>query len=274
MAPTTPLGRALVTGASSGIGAVFADRLASNGYDLVLVARRLDRLEALAARLQRDFGRRVDVIAVDLTDASGLAEVERRIAGDESLSLLVNNAGFSGYHPFATLEPGIIDKLIDIHIRAMTRLARAALPAMVRRGAGGIINMASLLALSGTLPPKPLPHRAVYAGAKSYLLTFTQALAGELVGTGVKVQVCLPGVVDTEFHIVNQFDTSQVVAKKISPQDVVTASLAALARGEVVCVPALADGTMLDGLADVQRTVLRAGAMQSSTLAERYRQPS
>lgn len=274
MAPPTPLGRALVTGASSGIGAVFADRLASNGYDLVLVARRLDRLEALAARLQRDFGRRVDVIAVDLTDASGLAEVERRIAGDESLSLLVNNAGFSGYHPFATLEPGIIDKLIDIHIRAMTRLARAALPAMVRRGAGGIINMASLLALSGTLPPKPLPHRAVYAGAKSYLLTFTQALAGELVGTGVKVQVCLPGVVDTEFHIVNQFDTSQVVAKKISPQDVVTASLAALARGEVVCVPALADGTMLDGLADVQRTVLRAGAMQSSTLAERYRQPS
>jgi hypothetical protein len=206
--------RALVTGASAGIGMAFAERLARDRHDLILVARRRERLEQLATRLRHDFGVHAELIGADLTDPGGLAEVEARVAGDESLALLVNNAGFGGYNPFASIEPSIIDDLVDIHIRAVTRLTRAALPGMVRRGAGGIINIASLLALSATLPPNPLPHRAVYAGAKAYMVAFTQALAGELKATGVRVQVCLPGMVHTEFHTVQDFDTNQIAMKK------------------------------------------------------------
>jgi uncharacterized protein len=264
--------RALVTGASAGIGEVFAGRLAREGYDLILVARRRERLEGLAQRLRRDFGVQAEVIGADLTDAVDLAKIEARVANDQSLALLVNNAGFGGYNPFVSIEPDIIDDLIDIHIRAVTRLTRAALPGMVRRGAGAVINVASLLALSGTLPPNPLPYRAVYAGSKAFLVAFTQALAGELSATGVRVQVCLPGLVQTEFHTVQEFDTSHIASKKMTPDDVVTAALSGLAQGEVVCVPALADPALLDRLAESQRAVLKAGAMQNVVLAERYRQ--
>jgi uncharacterized protein len=259
---------ALVTGASAGIGKVFAERLAHTGHNLVLVARRRDRLDALAQRLRREAGGMVEVIVADLTDMGAIADVESRIAGDQSMALVVNNAGFGGYKPFASIEPKTIDGLIDIHIRAVTRLTRAALPGMIERGAGGIINVASLLALSGTLPPDPLPHRATYAGAKAYLVAFTQALAGELSGTGVRVMVCLPGRVTTEFHTSQGIDISKL-PPMMSPEDVVTASLAGLAQGETMCVPALADAALLDQIAQAQVTVLRA-SMQPA-LAERYR---
>jgi uncharacterized protein len=264
--------RALVTGASSGIGAVFAERLACDGHDLILVARRRERLETLAERVRRDFGVHAEVMDADLTDASDVAEVEARVAQDELLTLLINNAGFGGYNPFVSVEPKIIDDLISVHVRAVSRLTRAALPGMVRRGSGGIINIASMLALSGTLPPNPLPYRAVYAGAKAYLVAFTQALAGELNATGVRVQVCLPGMVDTEYHAVQKFDTSQIGPKKMTPHDVVTASLSGLALGEVMCVPALADTALLDRLTEAQRAAFKAGALSGVALAERYRQ--
>jgi hypothetical protein len=249
---------------------VFAERLAAAGHDLLLVARRRDRLEALAERLRRDTGARAEVIGADLTDRSALAELEARLAEDDTLSLLVNNAGFGGYRPFASLDPRTLDELIDIHMRAVARLTRAALPGMIRRRAGGIINVASLLALSGTLPPDPLPHRATYAAAKSFMLTFTQALAGELKDTGVRVQVCLPGRVDTEFHTLQGIDTSKL-PPMMSPEDVVSGALAGLAQGEVVCVPALADAALLDRLADAQLAVFRAAVLPTPVLAQRYR---
>ncbi len=263
--------RALITGASSGIGAVFAERLARDGFDLVLVARRRQRLEDLAQRLTDECDVDAEVIDADLTDVSDLDALEAQVAEDGTLTLLINNAGFGGYNPFVSLVPDVIDDLIDIHIRTVTRLTRAALPGMVDRGAGAVINIASMLAFSGTLPPNPLPHRAVYAGAKAYLLTFTQALAGELTGTGVRVQVCMPGIVDTEFHTIQGIDPSKI-ASKLQPQDIVTASLAGLAKGEVVCIPGLADAALFDALGEAQRTVMRAGALQSAGLAERYRQ--
>ena len=185
-----------------------AERLARDGYDLVLIARRRERLEALAERLRREADAHAEVLAADLTDAGALARVEARVSGDESLALLINNAGFGSYGPFVQVEPEVVDHLIDIHVRAVARLTRAAVPGMVRRGAGGVINIASLLALSGSMPPNPLPHRSVYAGAKAFIVTFTQAVAGELVGTGVRVQVCLPGLVATEFHTVQGMDLS------------------------------------------------------------------
>jgi short-subunit dehydrogenase len=258
--------RALVTGASSGIGAAYAERLARGGHDLVLVARRRDRLEELAERLRREGDARAEVLAADLTDAGALAQLEARV-GVEPLALLVNNAGFGGYRPFAQVEPEVVDDLIDIHVRAVARLTRAALPGMIRRGSGGVINVASLLALSGSLPPNPLPYRAVYAGAKAFMVTFTQTLAGELDGTGVRVQVCLPGMVATEFHSRVGRDPSKMPPMMTAP-DVVAASLAALERGEVVCVPGLDDPSLLERLAEMQRAVLASA--NRPTLAGRY----
>jgi short-subunit dehydrogenase len=262
--------RALITGASSGIGAAYAERLARDGYEVVLVARRRGRLEELAERLRREWHTHAEALEADLTDSGALAQVEGRVAGDESVSLLINNAGFGGYRPFVQVDPEVVDGLIDIHVRAVARLTRAALPGMVRRGAGGVINVASLLAFSGSIPPNPLPHRAVYAGAKAFMVTFTQALAGELSGSGVRVQVCLPGLVATEFHTVQGMDFTQ--RPRMTADVVVAASLAAFARGEVMCIPGLEDASMCDRLAELQAMVL--GSANVPTLARRYRSGS
>ncbi len=258
--------RALVTGASSGIGAAYAERLALDGHDLILVARRRERLEELAERLRHEADAHAEVLAADLTDAGALAQLAARVA-DESIALLVNNAGFGAYGPFVQVEPEVVEDLINIHVRAVARLTRAALPGMIRRGTGGVINVASLLALSGSIPPNPLPHRAVYAGAKAFMVTFTQAVAGELNGTGVGVQVCLPGLVATEFHSVQGIDLSKI--PRMTAADVVAASLAAFARGEVTCIPGLDDASLLERLTEAQRAVVRSA--NTPTLASRYR---
>ena len=210
--------RALVTGASSGIGTAFAQRLAQEGFDLVVVARRRQRLEALAERLRADAGVEVDVIAADLTDPDKLRELEAHIAEDAALELLVNNAGFGGYKPFAELDRDVAEGLIRVHVLALTRLTRAALPGMIERGRGAVINVASLLAFTGSMPPQPLPHRATYAAAKAYMVTFTQALAHELDGTGVRMQALCPGLVKTEFHEVAGFDRAQVPFPPMEPE--------------------------------------------------------
>jgi short-subunit dehydrogenase len=246
----------------------YAERLAREGYDLILVARRRERLDGLAERLQRCNGIAADVICADLTDRVDLAKVETTIGSDESLTLLINNAGFAGYRPFVSIDPEVIDDLIDVHVRAVARLSRAALPGMVRRGKGAVINIASLLAISAVLPPDPLPSRATYAGAKAFILAFTQALAGELNGTGVYVQVCLPGRVSTEFHVAHGIDTSKL-PPAMTAEDVVAASLSALSRQEIVCIPALADPALFGQLTEAQIALFRNSAMQPA-LAERY----
>ena len=142
---------ALVTGASSGIGTALAERLAKDGRDVLIVARRRERLEALAARLQAETGVNVDLRVADLTNPEQLLLVEDRIAREGQLDLLVNNAGFAGYGPFAEIEPGVADRLTAIHIVAPLRLTRAALPGMMARRRGAVVNVASLLALSGPL---------------------------------------------------------------------------------------------------------------------------
>ena len=253
--------RALVTGASAGIGTAFAEQLVRDGYDVVLVARRRDRLDALAARLGH-----AEVLSADLADPAGLAAVEERVASDEALTLVVNNAGFGAYRPFVQLDAATLDALMDLQVRAVARLTRAALPGMLRRKQGGIINVASLLALAGTLPTNPLPPRATYAGCKAFVLAFTQTLAGELVGTGVRVQVCLPGLVATEFHTVQGMDTSRV--PRMTAADVARAALSGLALGEVVCVPGLEDAALLEAIGGAQRAVMRSA--NRPELAKRY----
>lgn len=261
--------RALITGASSGIGAAFAERLARDNYELIIVARRVGRLEALAKVLKAKYHAPVEVLAADLSDPDQLKTVEQRITHDSALDMLVNNAGFGGYQPFINLDPNKSDELIRLQVTAVTRLTRAALPLMISSGKGTIINVSSRLAFSGSLTAPSLPKRAVYAGTKAYINTFTQILHSELTGTGVTVQALCPGVVRTEFHERMGMDPSRIPTSMVmKPEDVVEASLAGLRLGEVVCIPALVDLTLLDQVHQSEFKLLEGSG--GGTVAERY----
>ncbi len=260
--------RALVTGASAGIGQAFAQRLARDGYDLIVVARRRERLEALAEQLRAQHGAQVEVLAANLAHHADLQVVERRIS-DTTIDMLVNNAGFGGYMPFVELPPERAEELIHLQVLAVTRLTRAALPGMIARAHGDIINVSSRLAFSAPLSSPPLPKRAVYAATKAYINTFTQIVADEVKDSGVRVQVLCPGVVRTEFHQIVGADPSRFPPNIVmSAEDVVTAALAGLQLGEVVCIPSLDDAALLAQNDESKRKLLMQSNM--SQLAARY----
>jgi short-subunit dehydrogenase len=265
---------AVVTGASSGIGAEYARRLAELGWNLTLVARRGGRLEAVAERLHESAGVAVETLAADLADPAGLAKVGARVAQDD-VALLVNNAGINGYGPFDETDPELLQRVVAVNVTAPTALSRAALPGMRARGRGAIVNVASLLALSGGQPPNPLPHRATYAGTKSFVVTFTRTLAEELgPDAGVGVQVLLPGLTATEFHFTEGMESVAAEEEQrgehgMPAADVVLASIAALGAGEVVCIPGLADTAPLDRWAAAEHAV--RGAVHFTQAAPRYR---
>ncbi len=263
------LGRAIVTGASAGIGLAFAERLARDGYDLLLVARRRERLDELAHRIESETTARVEVLVADLTRDDELMTVERTVADDERLTLLVNNAGFGAYMPFVQLPSERAEELIRLQVLAPTRLTRAVLPGMTARGQGGIINVASLLAFSAPLPAPPLPFRATYAATKAYLLTFTQILAQELQGTGVQVQVLCPATVATEFHQIQGIDVTHMPVTNMPAEDVVHAALAGLRLGEVICLPGLDDAAALDDLQAASLAVFDHA--RKNVLVDRYK---
>lgn len=255
---------ALVTGASSGIGAAYAERLASTGHDVVLVARRAERLNSLAERLGAESGIATRVLVADLSDGEGIRAVEQAIAGEPRLAVLVNNAGFSGYMPFAELPADEIDRLVEIHDIATARFTRAALPAMVANGRGAVVTMASLLAFSQSLPPEPLPYRVVYAACKAFVVAFTVLLRHELEGTGVQAMVCCPGVVESEFH-----GPHWKGPPRMSAEEVVTACVRGLEADETICVPGLDDPRLIEDLHAAQRALFRYA--RTVELAERYR---
>ncbi len=268
MATNAPSG-ALVTGASSGIGSAFAERLAKDGYDLIIVARRRDRLEELAKRLQESYKASVDVLVADLGKADSLRAVEKRIA-ESDLELLINNAGFGGYMPFVELDPDKAEELINVKVLAVTRLTRAALPGMLQRGRGSIINVSSRLAFSAPLGSAQLPKRATYAGVNAYINAFTELLQSELDGTGVQMQALCPGVVATEFHTHVGTDASRFPAAIVmQPEDLVSASLAGLKLGEVICIPALEDTNVLAQLQEDQQKLFESS--RTAGVATRYR---
>jgi hypothetical protein len=261
---------ALVTGASSGLGAAFAERLAQDGYDLIIVARRGDRLQALAKRLQEKNHVEVETVTADLSKPADLHALEKRAAQEEALEMIVNNAGFGGYMPFVQLDPDKAEELINVQVLAVARLTRAVLPGMLARKKGAIINVSSRLGFSGPLGISRLPERATYAGTKAFIITFSQLLQSELEGTGVQVQALCPGVVKTEFHQVVGIDPNQYPAAIVmQPEDVVEASLAGLRLGEVVCVPALNDNSILTRLEEDQRQFFEAS--RTGSLAARYK---
>ena len=254
---------ALITGASSGLGRAYAVQLAAACWDLVPVARREERLEALATEIRAVSPVTVEPLVADLTDPVGLAAAEARIA--RGVDLIVNSAGFAGYMPFSSLPVEVADSLVAIHVRAVTRLTRAAVAVMPQRGGGAIINIASLLAFSESVSMGRF-SRATYAGCKAFIVAFTQLVAQEVEAQGIRVQVCCPGAVATEFHDVAE--VSRPLAA-MSADDVVTASLHALESGEVVCVPGLGDPAVVDRYHEAQRQMLAQG--NRPELAERYR---
>ncbi|WP_030255942.1 SDR family NAD(P)-dependent oxidoreductase [Streptomyces violens] len=239
-------GTAVVTGASSGIGTRYAERLAEAGWDLVLVARRGQRLEELAGRLRETAGVAVETLVADLAVPEDLTRTAERVAA-EDVALLVNNAGINGYGYFTEVDPVLLTRVLNVNVTALTVLTRAAVPGMLKRGRGAVVNVASRLAFAGSLPPDPLPRRAVYGGTKGYVVTFTRTLAAELAGTPLRIQVLCPGLTATEFHLTTGEEPVAGTEQRVHAEggmpvdEVVTASLAALERGEVVCVPGLAD---------------------------------
>jgi hypothetical protein len=224
---------ALVTGASSGIGAAFARQLARRGYDLILVARREARLQALAEELAQRHGINVEVLVADLADPAGLAQVEAHVAGAHTLNLLVNNAGFGIPGSFIENDPERQEAMIRVHIEATMRLTRAALPGMLARGRGGVINVSSMVSFF------PLAGSVVYAATKSYLTAFTEGLHEELGGTGVRVQALCPGFIRSEFKEVAEFSAPLPRFVWMSPESVAKQSLRDLDEGRVISIPGL-----------------------------------
>ena len=242
-------GVAMITGASSGIGACFAVRLAADGWDLVLVARREKRLTGLAERCATG-GVHTEILVADLADPGDLTRVAMRL-GSEDVDLLINCAGINGFGPAHEVDEELIQRVIAINVSAPTRLVRAALPGMRRRGRGSIINVSSRLAFAAAIPPGGMiPHRSFYAASKGYLVTFTRTLESELADTGVGVQVLCPPLTATEFHLTDGTaavadDATSDGAPGMAPDAVVAESLRALAAGETICLPSLEDGARI-----------------------------
>ena len=259
---------AMVTGASSGIGEAYAERLAADGWDLVLVARRRDRLEQVAGRLTAAHGVSAVVLDVDLADSVQLEALCAESA-DLPLGMLVNNAALAHYKPFATLPAREAQELVQLNVLAPVMLSRAVIPGMLERAEGAVINVASLLAFSGSWDRPFLPKRAVYAASKSFLLTFTQILAGELAGSGVRAQVVCPGVVRSEFHTRQGMDMSEV--PRMEPASLVEASLADLERGVVVSIPGAEDDSALRAIEAAAAELVPS--TRTVELPERYRVP-
>jgi short-subunit dehydrogenase len=226
--------RALVTGASAGIGDAFARRLASDGTNLVLVARDRQRLEKLAERVQGEHGVDAEVLVADLSDDAQVARVEQRLAAAPRIDLLVNNAGFGTFGTFRELPLDGELRQIDVNIRAVVRLAHAALATMAANRSGTVLNVSSTLAL------QPFPGSATYAATKAFVMSFSEALHEEARGTGVTVTAVMPGMVRTEFQEragkAEQFESLPSFAW-LSPDKVAEAALRAARRGRALSVP-------------------------------------
>lgn len=232
-----PKGTALITGASAGIGAVYADRFARRGYDLILVARNAARLEALATRLKRETGRSATPLPADLNSKADLTRVETTLRNDPSITLLVNNAGVASVAPLLNADVDRMDEMIGLNVTTLTRLTYAAAPAFVARGTGTIINIASIVGIS------PETLNGVYGATKAYVLAFSHSLQHEVAARGIRIQAVLPGATATELWDTAGLPRGSLPASIVmSAEDMVDAALAGLDQGELVTLPSLHDG--------------------------------
>jgi short-subunit dehydrogenase len=242
---------ALITGASAGLGAEFARALAARGYDLVLVARRRERLDALAAEVEAAHpGTQVRSLAKDLFDPHAVAEIASELAdAGVVVDLLVNNAGFGVHGAFAKSEPSSQSGQVALNIAALVDLSRAFVTGMVERGRGGIINVASTAAF------QPLPAMAVYGATKAFVLSFSEALHEEVRRSGVSVVALCPGATATEF-----FETAgekASVGKRRDVRDVVRTGLRALDRNRAVAIDGFANAALANGVRFMPRGITR-----------------
>ncbi len=239
-AKQSTLGTAVVTGASSGIGKVYADRLAARGYNLLLIARRGDLLQQIAADLQQRFPVQVEILVADLAQPAGLSEAVKKAAGDESVTFLVNNAGISAFGPLADVSPEIMTTMVALNITALSALTMAVLPGFQKRNAGTIVNIGSVVGFG------PYPEVPIYGPTKAYVLNFTQILQQQLAGTGVRVQLVAPGATVSEI-----WDKIGVPLSALDPaavmttDDCVDAAFSGLDRGELITVPPVHDDSLI-----------------------------
>lgn len=257
-------GTALVTGASTGIGAVYADRLARRGYDLSLVARNQERLKTLAARLMNETGRSVSVLAADLGNKTDLARIETILRDDRSITMLVNNAGTASVAPLLKADVDRMEDMIALNVVALTRLTYAAAPAFVARGAGTIINIASVVGIS------PETLNGVYGATKAFVLAFSHSLQHELADKGIRIQAVLPGATATDLWEIAGLPHQNLPAGIVmSVEDMVDAALAGLDMGELVTIPPLQDGDEWTRFEAARRALSKK--LGNSVPAPRYR---
>ncbi|NVZ24834.1 SDR family oxidoreductase [Pseudomonas gingeri] len=224
----------LITGASTGIGAVYADRFAKRGHNLVLVARDKARMDVLAERLRGETGVTVDVLQADLTDANDLARIETRVKDDASIGILVNNAGMNGTGTFIEQTPDVVSQIINLNITALTRLTSAITPRLVKAGGGSIINVASVVGLA------PEIQLTVYGATKAFVLFLSQGLNIELGAQGLYVQAVLPSATRTEIWERSGKRVEDLSAV-MEVDDLVDAALVGFDRRETVTIPPLPD---------------------------------
>jgi short-subunit dehydrogenase len=230
------MGTALVTGASAGIGAIYADRLARRGYDLILVARSQERLAEVAKRIAGSTKRNVSTIAADLNDRADLGRIEAVLGADPDITMLVNNAGIGAVASLLESDVNKMQAMIELNITALTRLTYAAAPAFVARGGGTVINISSAVAIA------PEILNGVYGATKAYVLALSLSLHKELADRSVRIQAVLPGAIATNFWDVSGGSLDDLPAKAVmQSDDLVDAALAGLDQGELVTIPSLPD---------------------------------
>jgi uncharacterized protein len=255
---------ALITGASSGIGATYAERLADRGYNLVLVARRADRLAELAAKLQKRTDVEVEVLAADLSTGGGIEAIEQRLAAEPAIDLLINNAGIPGGGGLTGAGRSRIDQLIDVNVRAVARLAAAAATAMRARGEGSIVNVASVVGLA------PEIGLGLYAASKAFVITLSKALQLELQGTGVYVQSLLPAATRTDIWEAAGRNVDEIPGM-MDVDDLVDAALVGFDRREPITIPALPDEGQWDSYEGLRLAMIPNFA--NGEPAARYKEP-
>lgn len=231
---SSPKGTALITGASTGIGAVYADRLAKRGYDLILVARNAERLSAVAARLAGS-GRSIRTIAADLNDRTALKGIEDVLRNEQSITLLVNNAGVGSIASVLQDNVDEMEAMIDLNITALTRLTYAVAPVFASKGSGTIINISSVVGIAVE------SLNGVYSASKSYVLSFGHALQRDLAAKGVRIQTVMPAATATDFWDLAGRASQKQAPTTMSAEDLVDAALSGLDQGELVTFPTLQD---------------------------------
>ena len=257
---------ALITGASSGIGRLYALKLAERGHDLVLVARREDRLRDLAAEIAAAHGMKAQVLPADLESEEGIARVEQRIAQGEKLDLVVNNAGYAARGLVAQLDGPAFERMLQVNVVALVRLSSAAMRRMAAEGSGAIVNVAS-----GSVFAK-IPGNAGYGASKAFVISFTRYMQAEAEaeGKGVFVQLLIPGIIATDFHEVAGADVSRFPPHMVmDAEQFVTGAVRGLEFREPVCIPAMPDLAEWEAYAAAEGRLLPN--VSRDRIAERYR---